>query len=230
MNAQLTQAFAYEGHTIRTAGTPEAPLFVAKDVCEVLEIGNSRQALARLDDDEKGVISNDTLGGTQQLQAVTESGLYSLILGSRKKEARQFKRWVTHEVLPAIRKTGQYSVQQDRMSRLRALQETIALQIEQEERLREHEQRLDLIEAHQNRLGSGYVSVRGYCNLNHLPCGNSLAAAVGKRAAAIAREEGIQIFETPDERHGKVNIYPHEVVRRALVDLGQIKDREVFAS
>ncbi len=86
------------------------PMFVAKDVCAALGLGNSRQALARLDDDEKGVISTDTPGGEQQMQAVNEPGLYVLVLSSRKPEAKAFKRWVTHEVLPALRREGAYEV------------------------------------------------------------------------------------------------------------------------
>lgn len=88
----------------------DEPWFVAKDVCAALGLGNSRQALARLDDDEKGVISTDTPGGEQQVQAVNEAGLYVLVLSSRKPEARAFKRWVTHEVLPALRREGAYEV------------------------------------------------------------------------------------------------------------------------
>lgn len=86
------------------------PMFVAKGVCAALGLGNSRQALARLDEDEKGVISNDTPGGEQQMQAVNEAGLYVLVLSSRKPEAKAFKRWVTHEVLPALRRDGGYMV------------------------------------------------------------------------------------------------------------------------
>lgn len=86
------------------------PMFVAKDVCAALGLGNSRQALSRLDDDEKGVISTDTPGGEQQMQAVNEAGLYVLVLSSRKPEAKAFKRWVTHEVLPALRRDGGYMV------------------------------------------------------------------------------------------------------------------------
>lgn len=93
---------------IRALEIDGQPWFVASDVCRVLEIGNSRQAVARLDADEKGVISSDTPGGKQQMNTVNESGLYSLILGSRKKEAHEFKRWVTHEVLPSIREGGGY--------------------------------------------------------------------------------------------------------------------------
>lgn len=78
------------------------------DVCKALELSNSRMAVNRLDDDEKGVSSIDTLGGLQQVAVVNESGLYSLVLGSRKPEAKEFKRWVTHDVIPTIRKHGAY--------------------------------------------------------------------------------------------------------------------------
>ena len=84
------------------------PWWIAKDVCEVLGIDNPSQALTRLDDDEKGVVLNDTLGGSQRMVTVSESGLYSLILTSRKPGAKEFKKWVTSEVLPSIRKTGGY--------------------------------------------------------------------------------------------------------------------------
>lgn len=93
---------------IRAIDQVGEPWFVAKDVCDALKLGNSRQALSRLDEDEKGVISNDTLGGVQEMASVNEPGLYALVLSSRKPEARAFKRWVTHEVIPAIRRTGGY--------------------------------------------------------------------------------------------------------------------------
>lgn len=93
---------------IRTVSKDGEPLFVAADVCRALDIVNSRDALSRLDDDEKGVALTDTLGGKQNMIVVTESGLYSLVLGSRKPEARDFKRWITHEVIPSIRKHGAY--------------------------------------------------------------------------------------------------------------------------
>lgn len=84
------------------------PWFVAKDICDCLGVRNNRDALSRLDDDEKGVALTDTLGGTQELATVNEPGLYSLVLSSRKPEAKQFKRWITHEVLPSLRKHGAY--------------------------------------------------------------------------------------------------------------------------
>lgn len=97
--------------TVRAVrGDDGEPMFVAKDVCTALEVKNSRDAIARLDNDERGVVLIDTPGGEQQMQAVNEAGLYVLVLSSRKPEARAFKRWVTHEVLPALRREGAYEV------------------------------------------------------------------------------------------------------------------------
>ena len=79
------------------------PWFVAADVCAALGIEQAHHALDRLDDDEKGVASITTLGGAQSMGTVNEPGLYSLILGSRKPEAKRVKKWVTGEVLPSIR-------------------------------------------------------------------------------------------------------------------------------
>lgn len=84
------------------------PWFVAADVCAALHLPDTHKAVARLDDDEKGRNSIPTLGGDQEMTVVNEPGLYSLVLGSRKPEAKRFKRWVTHEVLPSIRRTGAY--------------------------------------------------------------------------------------------------------------------------
>lgn len=82
--------------------------FVAKDVGDALGIQNIRQVLANLDDDEKGVCKVYTLGGEQEVSVVNEPGLYTLILRSNKPEVKAFKRWITHEVIPAIRKRGFY--------------------------------------------------------------------------------------------------------------------------
>lgn len=94
---------------VRTMTIDGSPWFVAKDVCECLDINNSRQALARLDSDEKNsVILNDGTPGNPEKGIVNEYGLYSLVLSSRKPSAKAFKRWITHEVIPAIRKHGAY--------------------------------------------------------------------------------------------------------------------------
>lgn len=94
---------------VRTFVIDDIPWFVAVDVCDALDIGNSRQAVTRLDEDEKNtVIINDGTSGNPMKTIINESGLYALILTSRKEEAKQFKRWITHEVIPSIRKHGLY--------------------------------------------------------------------------------------------------------------------------
>ena len=95
---------------IRVQVINQEPWFVAKDVCDALTIGNSRDAIARLDDDEKGVSVVPTPSGEQSMNLVNESGLYNLIFQSRKPEAKAFRKWVTSEVLPAIRRTGRYEL------------------------------------------------------------------------------------------------------------------------
>lgn len=107
MGTNLMQ-FDYNGKQVRTVMLNGEPWFVAKDVCEVLELGTTSKAIERLDDDEKGVNSIPTLGGKQGMSIISESGLYSLTLSSKKPQAKPFKRWVTHEVIPTIRKTGGY--------------------------------------------------------------------------------------------------------------------------
>lgn len=93
---------------VRTVVQGEDVWFVAKDVCDVLGITKQRDAYSRLDEDERGSVLVDTLGGQQNMNAINESGLYSLILRSRKPQAKAFKKWVTSEVLPSIRKHGAY--------------------------------------------------------------------------------------------------------------------------
>ncbi|MFE5334153.1 phage antirepressor [Embleya sp. NPDC056575] len=103
-------SFPETGQPVRTITLGGEPWFVTTDVCTVLAHTNASQAVATLDEDEKGVSIAETPGGPQQVGIVSESGLYSLILRSRKPQARAFKRWITREVIPSIRRTGSYTV------------------------------------------------------------------------------------------------------------------------
>ena len=112
MSNQIVPFTNPEFGTIRTIlGNDQEPWFVAKDVCGALGLSNVGQAIASLDEDEKNSISiDDGNRGNPNKAIISEAGLYSLILRSRKPEAKAFKRWVTHEVLPSIRKDGGYMV------------------------------------------------------------------------------------------------------------------------
>lgn len=98
-----------ESHPVRVILQNEEPWFIGNDVCAALCLGNPRSSLALLEEDEKGVHNMDTPSGQQEMTIINEPGLYSLVLRSRKPEAKKFKRWITHEVLPAIRRTGSYA-------------------------------------------------------------------------------------------------------------------------
>lgn len=125
---------------VRTVMRDGEPWFIAADVCRALEIANPRDALSRLDSDEKadvGLTDTSSNGVTQSrtFNIVNEPGLYTLVLGSRKPEAKAFKRWVTHEVVPAIRRTGMYATNElldnpdlliEAATRLKAQREQIA--------------------------------------------------------------------------------------------------------
>lgn len=102
-------SFSFENNAVRTLGTPETPLFVALDVCGALGHTNPRKAIKdHVDHEDLIKVEIETAGGRQTVNAVNESGLYALIFGSKLESAKRFKRWVTSEVLPAIRRTGRY--------------------------------------------------------------------------------------------------------------------------
>lgn len=106
-NDQITP-FIYEDHAVRTVLINEDPWFIAKDVCDILDLGNASKALLDFPQDEKGVTTSNTPGGKQEMLTVNESGLYRLTFQSRKPEAERFKTWLFTEVLPQIRRTGAY--------------------------------------------------------------------------------------------------------------------------
>lgn len=116
------QVFNYKRNQVRTVELNNEPWFVLKDVCAVLELGSAHKVADRLDEDERNQIPlTDAIGRMQETTIISESGLYNVILRSDKPEAKPFRKWVTAEVLPSIRKTGGYMIPQDYPSALRAL-------------------------------------------------------------------------------------------------------------
>lgn len=101
--------FSFENLSVRTLGDSLNPLFVAGDLAAILGYQSAKDATRFLDEDERTLVEIDTAGGLQKVSAVTESGLYAMILKSRRPEAKRFRKWVTSEVLPAIRKQGYYA-------------------------------------------------------------------------------------------------------------------------
>jgi anti-repressor protein len=110
------QIFKYNGKEVRTIQKDGEPWWVLKDVCGILGISKYRDTASRLDEDERGSVRVDTPGGEQEMTVVNESGLYNVILRSDKPEAKPFRKWVTSEVLPSIRKNGGYIANQENLT------------------------------------------------------------------------------------------------------------------
>lgn len=110
------KTFDYNGKSVRTVQKGGEPWWVLKDVCEVLGLSSPHKVFERLDEDEKGRNQIPTLGGDQEMAIINESGLYNVILRSDKPEAKPFRKWVTSEVLPSIRKNGGYIANQENLT------------------------------------------------------------------------------------------------------------------
>ncbi|APT48970.1 phage antirepressor [Bacillus safensis] len=147
---QVQQIFNYHDQEIRTVLQDGQPFFIGKDVADILGYSNPRKALSdHVDEEDKdGVTIRDAIGRQQTMTAINESGLYSLILSSKMPDAKKFKRWVTSEILPAIRQTGQYggpkalTEREQRIESLKLLLETSQRQDELSKKLSTHEKKI----------------------------------------------------------------------------------------
>ena len=209
---------------VRTVTIDDEPWFVAADVCRALEIGDTHKATDRLDPDEKGRSSIPTHGGQQEMLVVNEPGLYSLVLGSRKPEAKAFKRWITHEVIPALRKTGTYSLKP--MSQLEIAKISLDMLIEQEKRLDSLEQENESTREQIKELNAKIAtraqdsySVAGYASLRGIKLDVSRANMLGREATRLSQKYGYEISKTPDPRFGTVNVYHTDVLKAVFEDL-----------
>ena len=138
------QIFNFENHNVRALMIDDEPYWVGKDVAIVLGYTNPRKAIGdHVDDEDKGVTKCDTLGGKQDITVINESGLYSLILSSKLPSAKKFKRWVTSEVLPTLRKTGGYKLPDNPMDILKLTYEALN---QTNESVAQHEYRIKELE------------------------------------------------------------------------------------
>lgn len=209
MSLEIQQFQFQQKHAVRAFDRDGETWFIAADACRALELEQVTRALDRLDDDEKGLFE---VTPGQYVNAVNEPGLYTLVLGSRKPEAREFRRWITHEVIPAIRKTGTYIAKS--MSSLDLAEAILSTLRQQEQRIQEHEQRLADVETRQTAMenGSEYYSIIGFASRIGRRVTNDSALALGKYAGRYSRKHGYPIGEAPDPRYGKVNTYHIDVL------------------
>jgi prophage antirepressor-like protein len=191
------------------------PWFVAADICKALGYLNVSQTVTQhVDEEDRGyavidganipTVSTGYTPGSALL--VNQSGMYALILGSSKPEAKVFKRWVTSEVLPALMQTGQYALQ--KLSPARML-------LQQAQQMVDIEERMARIEAKQDAAdrGNDYFTILAYSRLIKQPITTNQASALGKMASAYCRQYDIPIGEANDPRYGSVHTYPENVLK-----------------
>ncbi|EXI92404.1 MAG: putative phage-encoded protein [Candidatus Accumulibacter sp. BA-94] len=196
------------------------PWFVGADVCEALALRNSRDAMARLDEDEKGVAITDTLGGQQEMVTINESGLYSLILTSRKAEARKFKKWVTSEVLPAIRRTGAYAAAPAMPVVKNAAMQLVIAQAMELDRLEQEQRmlasRVEAVESRVSTQDSMFYTVIGYAKRCGAFVDNARASVLGRLATRLSRERDYPMGKASDPRFGVVHTYHTDILQEVF--------------
>ncbi len=215
--------FDYSGREVRTVLVDDEPWFVALDVCAVLGIRNASDAVRGLDVDEVGTTEViDATGRAQQVRTISEPGLYALLARSRRPEARPFRRWVNHEVLPTVRRTGSYSLAPQsqidiiiasamEMKRIaEQVERTAAAVIEAGQEAAVANARIDAIEGRHD-----WFSALGYAKTCGLPTDSVSLARFGKLAATIARSEGVEPNKVQHAHFGAVNEFPVHVWDRA---------------
>ena len=187
--------FDFRGKRVRTVVIEGEPWFVAKDVCEILELSNSREAVSNLDAEELTSAMLTSGGQRREMNIISESGLYALVFKSRKQEAKEFRKWVTKEVLPQIRKTGKYALTPT------GYIEALEALIEAEKQKQQLQIKLDE--------SMEWYSIKRMEKLNP---GKNFKWQVLKNKS---REMEIPIKKTFDQNYGEVNVY-HKDVWEAL--------------
>jgi prophage antirepressor-like protein len=219
--------FDFEGQQIRVIRDEQGDVwFIATDVCRVLGYSNPSKALSdNLDDEERSDVVQLTgvrpgITGSSPL-VINESGLYTLMIRSRDEKAKPFRKWVTSEVLPAIRRTGYYSITQSQdpmLAMIDMLKEQRLAQLEIEKRQSVTEQRVSFLEAQNIALDTTvtYFTVKGYHSRQGKQVSESEARVIGKDAAKLSRQLGYSIGKAPDPLWGSVNTYHEYILRQVL--------------
>jgi len=203
--------FNFNGFDIRTHIKDDETWFCAADVCAAVSISDTKQAVSRLDDDERGGYPILTGGGIQIMTCVNEPGLYALLGNSRKEAAKVFKRWINHEVLPAIRKTGTYSLSTNPPSSLDIAENMIKTLRAHEDWMKRTDARLDTSEEKQ-----AYFTIFGYANYIGRHLDNSTASQLGKQCTKLSLHENIHIGSAKDPKYGQIKTYHESILKRVF--------------
>lgn len=214
---------------VRVAGTSEQPLFCLADICRVLEIKNVADCKSRLD--QRGVVLTDTptynqhgAEVIQQLVYINEKNLYKVIMRSDKPQAEPFQDWVCGEVLPSIRKTGNYYVSQS-LTPSELILQLAQINVENERKMKELEckqekMQVELEEIKQRTTTDLHCStIVAYVSRNKIKLDVSRYGAMGKKASSLCKKRGIEPTCIHDVRWGVVKVYPDDILD-SVFDMG----------
>jgi len=221
--SELTR-FGFEDHEVRVVILDGEPWFVVMDVCQAIEIVDARRAASRIEEADRRQTPVSSSGQDRQMWVVNESGLYELIFASNKPEARRFRRWVTSEVLPQIRRTGGYSVALSpaelllRQAEMLVAQERRTAAIEAKQRVQDeqiddlmgtvgaHSVDIETLKENHER-----VTAIGFANLRKIRSDVDFLRHLGIKAAALARWQGVPVSRVHSTVWGEVNAWPLEI-------------------
>ena len=225
INDERFQIFSKENlGSVRTIFVNNQVWFCIKDVCDILELKNPTAVAQRLDEDERAKFN---LGRQGETNFTNESGLYTLILRSDKKEAKPFRKWITSEVIPAIRKTGKYEEKKKPLTQAELILQQAQWMVEAENRINniennvigladtveDNDKSIKRLENNQRRtVSSNHLTVIAYANIKGIKPKSYHAPSIGKKATKICREKDLLIGTTVDSRYGLINTYPVEVL------------------
>ena len=225
INDERFQIFSKENlGSVRTIFVNNQVWFCIKDVCDILELKNPTAVAQRLDEDERAKFN---LGRQGETNFTNESGLYTLILRSDKKEAKPFRKWITSEVIPAIRKTGKYEEKKKPLTQAELILQQAQWMVEAESRINniennviglantieDNDKSIKRLENNQRRtVTSNHLTVIAYANIKEIKPKSYHAPSIGKKATKICREKDLLIGTTVDSRYGLINTYPVEVL------------------
>jgi prophage antirepressor-like protein len=216
-------SFNFESKTVRTVLVNNEIYFVASDVCKILGLTNTTEAIKAIDEVDLSTLSNTE--GAPPLNIFNESGLYTLILKSRKPEAKKFKRWITSEVLPSIRKTGSYSIAPKSPPELFDLSVKAMKELEEKNNLLQKEQEnqhKDILKLTHNisRLENNakYMTIIAYANLKNIKAKDYNPSLMGRKASKICLEKNILTGSIVDSRYGAIKTYPIDILESVFAN------------
>ena len=240
--------FNFNDNQVRTILIGGEPWFVASDITSILELTNTTMAVQSLDDDEYRVIGRGEMasltlsstegqkGGAQSMTLVNESGLYSLVMRSRKPEAKAFRKWVTSEVLPSIRKTGSYDINSRPLTQAEIILASAQQLVAHERTIREHDSRIEVLESENKekdriiasmkeelkefRDEEEYYTAKAAMKMyGYIQISEQEASAVGRKLSSLSREMDYDKKRRNHAVYGNVGLYHIDVIAHYFEDV-----------